>query len=160
MPIDTALFRNTLAQWASGVTVVTTTHDGQPYGMTASSFSSVSMTPPLILVCVAHRANLHQHILASGVFGVHILSDQQTDLGRLFAGQMPDITDRFAAVPHHLGQTGSPIFEHALAWMDCRVHQAVEAGDHTVFIGEILDAGANDGHPILYYNRRWGHFSE
>lgn len=160
MPIDSALFRNTLAQWASGVTVITTHHDGTPFGMTASSFSSVSMTPPLILVCVAHRAAIHQHIIASGAFCVHILSDQQTDLGRLFAGQMPDIADRFAHTPHRYGQTGSPILESALAWMDCRIHQAVEAGDHTVLIGEIVDAGVAEGQPILYYNRRWGHFAE
>ena len=85
MLIDSVQFRSTLAQWASGVTVVTTAHEGLLYGMTASSFSSVSLTPPLILVCIAKYAYTHQILLDAGSFGVNILSAEQADLGKRFA---------------------------------------------------------------------------
>lgn len=161
MAIDATQFKATLAQWASGVTVVTTAHDGQYYGMTASSFSSVSLNPSLILICVAKKAHTHDHLIASGAFGVHILAAHQTDLGKRFAGLLPDITDRFAGLAITTRQTGSPILTDTLAWMDCRIHQTVEAGDHTVIIGEILDSqvAANPTAPLLYFNRQWGHFT-
>ncbi len=161
MAIDAAQFKATLAQWASGVTVVTTAHDGQYYGMTASSFSSVSLNPPLILICVAKKAHTHDHLVAAGAFGVHILAAHQTDLGKRFAGLLPEITDRFAGLTVITRQTGSPILPDTLAWMDCRIHQAVDAGDHTVVIGEILDAqvASPPADPLLYFSRQWGRFT-
>lgn len=160
MAIDAALFKSTLAQWASGVTVVTVTHHGVYHGMTASSFSSVSLNPPLILVCVAKKAHTHNLLLEAGAFGVNILGESQADLGKRFAGLLPDITDRFAGIEYAIGETGSPLLSGVLASMDCRVHQAVDAGDHTVVIGEILAAQVTAGDPLLYSNRRWGKFSE
>ena len=160
MAIDAALFKSTLAQWASGVTVVTVNHGGAYHGMTASSFSSVSLTPPLILVCVAKKAHTHDALLEAGAFGVNILGESQIEFGKRFAGMFPEITDRFASLEYTLGQTGSPLLPDVLAWMDCRVHQAIDAGDHTVVIGEILAAHVSPGEPLLYSNRRWGHFSE
>ncbi len=160
MAIEAALFRSTLAQWASGVTVVTVNHEGEYHGMTASSFSSVSLTPPLILVCVAKKAHTHDALLAAGAFGVNILGESQTDFGKRFAGLLPEITDRFADLDYTLGETGSPLLPGVLAWMDCRVHQVVDSGDHTVVIGEILAAHVSPGEPLLYFNRRWGQFVE
>lgn len=160
MAIDAALFKNTLAQWASGVTVVTVKHNGIYHGMTASSFSSVSLTPPLILVCVAKKAHTHNTLLEAGAFAVNILGASQSDLGKRFAGLLPDITDRFAGIDYTVGETGSPLLTGVLASMDCRVYQAIDAGDHTVVIGEILAAHVESGEPLLYSNRRWGHFSE
>lgn len=160
MAIDAALFKSTLAQWASGVTIVTVNHNNGYHGMTASSFSSVSLNPPLILVCVAKKAHTHNLLLEAGAFGLNILGETQTDLGKRFAGMFPEITDRFAGLDYHIGETGSPLLNGVLAAMDCRIHQAVDAGDHTVVIGEILAAHVTGGEPLLYSNRRWGRFTE
>jgi flavin reductase (DIM6/NTAB) family NADH-FMN oxidoreductase RutF len=160
MAIDAVLFKSTLAQWASGVTVITVNHNGVYYGMTASSFSSVSLTPPLILVCIAKKAHTHMILLEAGAFAVNILGESQTDLGKRFAGLLPDIKDRFAGLDYIIGETGSPLLSGVLASMDCRIHQAIDAGDHTVVIGEIIAAHVEPGEPLLYSNRRWGRFTE
>jgi flavin reductase (DIM6/NTAB) family NADH-FMN oxidoreductase RutF len=160
MPIDSMQFRNTLAQWASGVTVVTTTHDGLRYGMTASSFSSVSLEPPLILICVGKSAFTHDLLLATGTFGVNILSATQLDLGKRFAEKHGDYIDRFSDLDVVTGLTGSPLLANSLAWLECRTMKAVEAGDHTIFIGEVVDSKINGGEPLLYVNRMWGTFQE
>lgn len=158
MSIDPMQFRNTLAQWASGVTVVTTTHNGLRYGMTASSFSSVSLEPPLILICVGKAAFTHDLILATGSFGVNILSATQLDLGMRFAEKHGDYIDRFSDLDIVAGSTGSPLLAGALAWMECQTAKAVDAGDHTIFVGEVIDSQIYGGEPLLYVNRMWGTF--
>lgn len=160
MPIDPMHFRNTLAQWASGVTVVTTTHNGLRYGMTASSFSSVSLEPPLILICVGKAAFTHDLLLATGRFGVNILSATQLELGKRFAEKHGDYIDRFSDLDVVTGLTGSPLLVNSLAWLECRTVEAIEAGDHTIFIGEVIDSKINGGEPLLYVNRMWGTFRE
>ena len=160
MPIDSMQFRNTLAQWASGVTVVTTTHGGLRYGMTASSFSSVSLEPPLILICVGKAAFTHDLILETRTFGVNILSAAQLELGKRFAEKHGDYVDRFSDLNVMTGLLGSPLLTEALAWLECKTTQAVDAGDHTVFIGEVIDSKINGGEPLLYVNRMWGTFQE
>jgi flavin reductase (DIM6/NTAB) family NADH-FMN oxidoreductase RutF len=158
MPIDPMQFRNTLAHWASGVTVVTTTHGGLRYGMTASSFSSVSLMPPLILICVGKAAFTHNLILETGSFGVNILSAAQLELGKRFAEKHGDYIDRFSDLDVEEGQRGSPLLTDAVAWLECQTTQAVDAGDHTVFIAEVIDVKVNGGEPLLYVNRMWGTF--
>lgn len=160
MPINPMQFRNTLAQWASGVTVVTTTSNGLRYGMTASSFSSVSLEPSLILICVGKAAFTHDLLLETGTFGVNILSAGQLHLGKRFAEKHSDYIDRFADLNVDTGSTGSPLLADALAWLECRTTQAVDAGDHTVFIGEVIESKINGGEPLLYVNRMWGTFRE
>ncbi|MBK9122546.1 MAG: flavin reductase family protein [Chloroflexi bacterium] len=158
MGIDAELFRNTLAKWASGVTVVTTTHDGRPHGLTVSSFSSVSLDASLILVCISHRAASLPVLMAAGHFAVNILSSSQQEVARRFAGMIPDIVDRFEGVEYSTLETGSPLLDGALAWIDCRTAQTVVAGDHTIFVGEIVAASVFDEVPLVYTNRRWGSF--
>lgn len=158
MPIDPMQFRNTLAQWASGVTVVTTTHNGLRYGMTASSFSSVSLEPPMILICVGKAAFTHDLLLDTGTFGVNILSAAQLSLGKRFAEKHGNYIDRFSDLDVVIGTTGSPLLADALAWLECRTVNAVEAGDHTIFIGEVIDTHISNGDPLLYANRMWGTF--
>lgn len=160
MPIDPLQFRNTLAQWASGVTVVTTTHSGIRYGMTASSFSSVSLDPPLILICVGKAAFTHKLLLETTTFAVNILSAAQIDLGKRFAEKHIDYVDRFGDLDVLTGSTGSPLLPNALAWLECQTLRAIDAGDHTIFIGEVLNSKVNDGEPLLYVNRMWGTFRE
>lgn len=159
MAVDSTQFRSTLAQWTSGVTVVTAAHEGKIYGMTASSFSSVSLTPPLILVCIAKTAHTHQVLMASDGFGVNILSATQTDLGSRFAEKTVEYVNRFADLDVLYGEYGAPLLPDVLAWLDCRKYQAVDAGDHTLFIGEVLTSQVNGGAPLLYANRQWGTFA-
>jgi flavin reductase (DIM6/NTAB) family NADH-FMN oxidoreductase RutF len=160
MPIDQMQFRNTLAHWASGVTVVTTTHSGLRYGMTASSFSSVSLEPPLILICVGKAAFTHDLLLETGTFGVNILSAAQLELGKRFAEKHGDYIDRFSDLDIVTGSTESPLLTNAVAWLECRTTQIVDAGDHTIFVGEVIDSKVNGGEPLLYANRMWGTFRE
>lgn len=161
MAVDADTFRAALAQWPSGVTVVTTLADGAWHGMTASSFSSVSAEPPLVSVCLLKGIYTHDLIAKSGVFGVNILASDQTELGKRFAGMRPDITDRFEGVDCHVGETGVPLFDQSLAWIDCRVVFEHEGGDHTIFVGEVVGAGhPRKAAPLLYHSRSWGQFAD
>lgn len=159
MPIDPIQFRNTLAQWASGVTVITVAHEGLSYGMTASSFSSVSLLPPLILVCIAKSAYTHQILLQAEGFGVSILSTTQADLGRRFSEKHGEYVDRFADLEVAYGESGAPLLRNAMAWLDCRTAQTIDAGDHTIVLGEVLASEVGSGEPLLYFNRKWGAFA-
>ena len=156
MSIDPEDFKTTMAHWASGVTVLTSHHDGQRVGITASSFSSLSLEPPRILICVAKRLYTHQVIAQSGVFAVNILNTEQMEWGMLFAGMIPEQGDRFANIDVQTAVTGSPILPGVLTWVDCRLAHAYDGGDHSIFVGDVVAAGTSDtGEPILYYNRTW-----
>ena len=161
MAIDQQIFKQAMAQWASGVTVVTTcTPSGELKGMTASSFTSVSMNPYLILVCVAKKLYTHEMLLQSNHFAVNILNHNQADIAQIFAGMRPEITDRFGHVGYTTVQTGSPILPNVAAWFDCNKYQTIDSGDHTIFIGEVITAyGAVDSSPLIYFNRQWGSFA-
>ncbi len=156
MAVEPQLFKETLAHWASGVTVVTTLHEDDPVGITASSFSSVSLEPPQVLICVNKRLFTHGAIQEIGTFAVNILGEEHLDWGKRFAGMIPEIEDRFEGINSHTEVTGCPVFSDALAWVDCRVVHVYDGGDHSVFIGEVLAAGSRaESKPLLYYHRNW-----
>ena len=158
--VDAATFRAALGQWPTGVTVVTTVVDGQPYGVTASSFSSVSLDPPLVSVCLARSAFAHDLVRTSGVFGVTILAKDQAEIGQRFARYEPG-ADRFAGQAWDTAGTGAPVLATALGWLDCRVVHAHEAGDHTIYVGEVLAAATpRTTSPLLYHSRTWGQFAD
>ena len=146
-------FRSTVGAFATGVTVVTTRGEEHAYGMTANAFSSVSLDPPLILVCVINPSEGAEHITRNGVFAVNILSVEQEPMSRYFASRdRPKGRDAFAEVPHRIAASGSPVLEGSAAFLDCRLHTAHEAGDHLIFIGEVLELEVNDGHePLLFH---------
>jgi flavin reductase (DIM6/NTAB) family NADH-FMN oxidoreductase RutF len=159
MTIDPALFRATLAQWASGVSIVTTLDDDRPHGMTVSSFTSLSLEPSLIQFSVGKKSSTHQFIEQSGVFAVNILQERQLELGKRFSGKPPDDEDRFQGVPYSIAVTGAPILSDVNAWLDCRLYRAYDGGDHTLFVGEVVTAAAQPiEEPLLYFNRHWGTF--
>ncbi len=161
MGVDAATFRNVLGQWPSGVTVVTTLVDGRWHGMTASSFSSVSLDPPLVSVCLAKALWTHGLIEGSGVFAVNILAKDQAPLGMLFAGQRPEVTDRFEGLAARSATTGAPVLADALGWLDCRVRHAYDGGDHTIFVGEVVEAATpRVTAPLLFHSRAWGQFAD
>jgi len=153
MAIDAAELRKVLGQFATGVTVVTTRVDGAPLGMTANSFTSVSLDPPLVLFCADKRARAGMAVGTAGCFAINVLGEDQRHLSDLFAGKGTD--DERAALLAESGEkavTGAPILPGALGWLDCRLDRAIDAGDHVIFLGEVVATGAGEpGEPLLYY---------
>jgi len=154
--VDPAQFKRALGLWASGVTVVTTRTNGLIYCMTASSFSSLSIDPLLVIVCVAHSARLHELVEASGAFAVNVLRDDQRELGEAFARSGREPSERVDVVDTFDGPTGSPIFSPCLAYLDCKVRSIFDGGDHSIVVGEVQAAGSDEsGMPLIYFNRSY-----
>lgn len=160
--VDPATFRDVMAQWPSGVTIVTTLDaEGERKGMTASSFSSVSADPPLVSVCLHRDLYTHKLISESGVFGVNVLAKDQMEVARRFAGMVKDVDDRFAGESWTIAETGVSLLDSALGWVDCRVLYEYEGGTHTIFVGEVVAAhNARRSAPLLYHSRGWGQFAD
>jgi flavin reductase (DIM6/NTAB) family NADH-FMN oxidoreductase RutF len=153
--LDTADFRRVVGRFTTGVTVATTVHKGRQRAMTANSFTSVSLEPPLVLLCVDKTARFHDEVLASGVFGISVLGDQHESASRHFAvrGGNDDPT-RFVGVPHEVGpMTGVVLLSEALATLECTVWATHPGGDHTIVVGEVLRVGERrePGTPLLYF---------
>ena len=155
MPVTAAEFRLALRHFPAGVTVVTT-RDGQgrPCGLTASAFTSVSLAPPLVLVCIDHAATAYRAFMESGWFAVNVLSKSQAHLSRRFA---TTATDKFAGVAFREGRGGLPMLEDVVAALECRVVQRYEGGDHTIFVGEVEGAAVNGGPPLVYFRGAYHH---
>jgi flavin reductase (DIM6/NTAB) family NADH-FMN oxidoreductase RutF len=150
MALTPTEFRSALRCFAAGVTVVTTRDpEGRPSGLTASAFTSVSLDPPLVLVCVDHAATAHPDLRMRGWFAVNVLRREQEALSRQFAVSGGD---KFRGVPYHEGHAGLPLIDDALATLQCRVVEAHEAGDHTIFIGQVEAATVAGGRPLVYFH--------
>lgn len=155
MSFDEAEFRRVLGHLPTGVTVVTArTEAGEPRGLTANAVTSVSLTPPLILVCVETSSDTHDSIERAGAFAVSVLAADAESLARRFATY--EAAEKFEGVAHHDEVTGSPVLERACSWLDCRVWAAYPGGDHTIFVGEVLAGDAVDEGPLLYYRGGYG----
>lgn len=150
-------FKGALSRWASGVTIVTASGPDGPTGITASSFSSLSLDPPLVLICVGASSGAHGALCSADGFAVHLLARGQTDLSNTFASQG---IDKFAEVDHVAGEFGAPLLELGRARLVCARHETVEAGDHTILIGRVVAAelGPDDGEPLLFCSRSYGRF--
>jgi len=150
MTIDADEFRSVLGRFASGVTVVTTVDAaGRDVGMTVSAFSAVSLAPTLVMICIGHDASAYDALLRADRFGVNILASEQEALSRRFSAV--DSTHRFDGVGYERGETGVVLLDDALGHLECRVLARHEAGDHTIFVGEVERASAGEGRPLLYY---------
>ncbi|MCU1240779.1 MAG: flavin reductase domain protein FMN-binding protein [Candidatus Acidoferrum typicum] len=149
---STSDFRHALGQFATGVTVVTAERaPGQVHGMTANSFTSVSLRPLLILICVAHQAQLLPLIQRQKRFGVSILREDQRALSEYFAQTVEDSQiERRLGIHYRWTETGIPLLEDALAHLACKVVSEQAAGDHTIFIGEVESLDVHEGKPLLY----------
>lgn len=148
---DAADFRRALGQFAAGVTVVTTRDGrGRSLGLTVTAFTSVSLEPPLVLICVDHRSETHVGFRHAGLFGVSILAEGQEDLSRRFAGGG---AAKFKGLELVEGTTGVPLVPGALAHLECRVSATHLAGDHTIYVGEVLAVKVRPGRPLLYHDR-------
>lgn len=161
MSVNPETFKAVMGQWPSGVTVITTEDDDGFGGMTASSFSSVSLDPPLVSICVARYLRMHDRIRDAERFAVNILSKDSQEHGMRFAGMLPGVEDRFAGIPTTSASTGCPILVGTLGWVDCRLWACYDGGDHSIFVGEVLAAGIDDtATPLLYHSRAWGQFAD
>jgi flavin reductase ActVB len=155
--LDQTDFRNALARFASGVTVVMTRNgEGSFVGFTASAFSSLSLDPPLILVCLQKDADCYQAFMEAESFTVSILSAGQSDIAQRFATKAIDKLQGTGVAPASI--SGLPRIEGASAWLECRTYSRVDGGDHTILIGEVIAAGATGAEPLLHFNRTFGRF--
>lgn len=154
---DAARFRQVLGHFCTGITVVTATHEGEPVGFTAQSFSSLSLDPPLVLVCPAKSSSSWPRISAAGAFCANILAEDQEAVCRSFATRGADKFRGIGWTP--APGTGSPLLTGSLAWVDCRLEVEHDAGDHLIAVGRVLDMGvAAEGRPLLFYRGGYGGF--
>jgi flavin reductase (DIM6/NTAB) family NADH-FMN oxidoreductase RutF len=152
--VDPARFRDAVGRFPTGVSVVTARLGARHHGMTANTFTSVSLDPVLVLICIERQARLHDMILAAGQWAVCVLSVEQEHVSRLFAEPGRPAAETLRAVPHSYGPlTGAALLDGALATFECRTVGVHPGGDHTVLVGEVLDVDVPrpDGSPLLYY---------
>lgn len=148
MPIDEAAFKQALSHFASGVTIVTTEHSGRAFGMTVASFASVSLHPPLVLICIEKNVKTHDAIVQAAKFGVSILGAEQAEISARFATRRED---KFVGVELEPGAFGVPLIRGALTTLQCSLRDQLPGGDHSIFVGEVVEAHTREGTPLLYF---------
>jgi flavin reductase (DIM6/NTAB) family NADH-FMN oxidoreductase RutF len=152
-------FRRAMSRFATGVTLITTRLEGELHGMTANAVTSLSLDPMLALVCVDKTADTHDILARAGIFAVNILNREQWEISNRFAKKEFDGAHGLDDIPHGFAVTGSPIIEGAIAYLDCRTTMEHHGGDHTIFIGEVLEAKeVSDAPPLLFYRGAYGDF--
>lgn len=146
-----------LGRFASGITIMSTLQGGVAHAMTANAFTSVSLAPPLVLVCVDKSVRMHAAVLEYGLWAVSVLGSGQRALADRFARSGRDLYSQFDGVPTAPGpKTGCPIVAGALSWLECRTWATYEGGDHTIVVGEVLSLGlGSDDPPLIYHSRRY-----
>lgn len=154
-PVDQALFRHVIGHFMSGVAVITTREGGLDHGMTASAVSSLSLDPPMLLICAHTKAPTHAAVNRAGVFCVNVLGEDQEHLAAQFAGPSPD---KFAGVSCDRGIRDVPMLAEALATLECEVVENIVGGTHRVFLARVVGARARDGAPLAYFRGKFGRF--
>lgn len=156
MTLDSNALRTTMRHWVTGVTIVTTMAGEERAGMTVSSFTSVSLDPPTVLVCLNKETYAHTLVMKSSVYAISLLGIGQEALSNRFAGLDPAVTDRFEGLDCPTADTGSPLIPSAIGWLDCRVKAAHDAFTHTIFVAEVVHARLNEERPpLVYFNRKY-----
>lgn len=157
MSVTQAEFRKALGSFATGITVITLDSEGEVHGMTANAFASVSLDPMLVLVCVDQRASTHAHLHAKKRFGVNVLAESQRVISEYYArpGRTHDRAAEEAGATFDRTQHGTPVLHGALAYLECKLHSAQDAGDHTIFIAEVEDVVVRNGRPLLYFESKY-----
>ena len=153
--IDGALYRQVMGQFLAGVTVITAMEDGTPVGMAASSFTSLSMDPPLVLFCPARSSSTWARIAEAGHYAVNVLAAEHEPVSRAMSSKAPD---KFTGLRWHTEVTGCPVLDDALGWIDCRTEHVYEGGDHLIVVGRVLALGWRDGDPLGYHRGFYGRF--
>ena len=174
--VDPERYRELIGRFATGVTVVTTLfrepYDGaagpadagdrggefHPWGTTVNAFTGLSLDPPLVLVCIGQGRKIHPVIARAGRFAVNILGEDGQDLSDCFAGAPSSFPrSAFCNAPYRVGVTGVPVLEAAIAHLECMLERSIDAGDHTIYVGRVVDVGARDDDalPLLYFRRHY-----
>ena len=152
-PVSSEEFRRACGRFATGVTIASVLDaNGAPHGLTVNSFSSVSLDPPLILICLGHAVTCIDAFRESRHFGINVLAESQRELSDRFArkGQ-----DRFEGIEWYRGESGVPLIPGVLAALELRVQQRITSGDHDIFVGEMIHARCTEGEPLIYYASRY-----
>jgi flavin reductase (DIM6/NTAB) family NADH-FMN oxidoreductase RutF len=157
MALSSTDFRRAMGCFATGVTIITVDLEGEVHGMTANAFASVSLDPMLVLVCVDHTTRTHAHMHAKKRFGINVLSEDQRGISEYYA--RPERTheqaEAEAGARFDRTQQGTPMLQGALAYLECRLHSAQDAGDHTIFIAEVEQVVVNESEPLLFYRGKY-----
>lgn len=153
MAVDPLEFRTIIGHFATGVTVITTCDGDRLHGMTANAVSSLSLDPVMVLICVDKTTHAHGVISEGGVFVVNILGEHQETLSRVFAKKGEPEVGSLRGQPYRLGETGAPILADCLAFIECRVANTLDGGDHTIFLGSVVSEGVENDNvkPLLFY---------
>ena len=161
-PIEAQDYREALTRFATGVTVVTTLEqtegDPQPWGTTVNSFTGISLDPPLVMVSIGRERSIHPIIERTGRFGVNILGEGSQQISDCFAGApSPLPRQAFCNADYQLSRAGLPVLEQAIAYLSCDVDRIIEPGDHTIYLGKVIETACRDdvGWPLLYFRRRY-----
>jgi flavin reductase len=162
MSLGTAEFRKAMGCFATGVTIITLDLEGEVHGMTANAFASVSLDPTLVLVCVDRRAATHAHLHSKKRFGINVLCEDQRAISEYYA--RPTRThaqaEQEAGARFDRTALGTPMLRGALAYLECRLHSAQDAGDHTIFIAEVEDAVVREGQPLIFFRGKYRRVGE
>lgn len=146
--VDESEFKRALSHFASGVTVVTTEYDGHWFGITVSAFSSLSLRPPLVLICIEKSVRVHDAIAKAERFAVNLLREDQEEISRRFASRMEN---KFEGLSTHLGLLKVPLLQGSIGVIECRVHETLPGGDHTIYVGEVVAVEVREGRPLIYF---------
>ena len=154
---SSAEFRKAMGCFATGVTIITVDLEGEVHGMTANAFASVSLDPPLLLVCVDRRASTHAHLQAKKRFGINVLGEEQRAISEYYARPDRDHEHAETEAGARFDRTkhGTPVLHGSLAYLECRLHSAEVAGDHTIFIAEVEDVVVREGDPLLFFRGKY-----
>jgi flavin reductase (DIM6/NTAB) family NADH-FMN oxidoreductase RutF len=157
MSLSPTEFRKAMGCFATGVTILTLDLEGEVHGMTANAFASVSLDPPLLLVCVDHSARTHAHLHAKKRFGVNVLAASQRVISEYYARpvHVHGHAEEEAGARFDRTTQGTPILHGALAYLECRLQSAQEAGDHTIFIAEVEEVVVRAGDPLLFFRGKY-----
>jgi flavin reductase (DIM6/NTAB) family NADH-FMN oxidoreductase RutF len=160
MTVDSTEFRAVMGRFATGVTVMATCDNSQRFGLTVNAFCSVSLDPPLVLVCVERASRVHPVLLKSRIFAVSFLTEEQEHLSTCFAGNSDERFEDFCHAASHTAATGAPVLDEALGFVDCRVVDVFPGGDHDIFIGRVEALGGAEDRPLLYYRSHYARLSK
>ena len=154
--LNSEQLRQSMRAWSSGVTIVTAAIPDEQHGMTVSSFTSIALEPPLIIISLQTDSRTHDIVSQANAFGVTILAQDQQELSDRFAGRGGDEEDRLTGVETETLVTGAPFIKGGLAYIDCRVSQAIPVGSNTLFLAEVVAAqGDGEGQPLVYHDRKY-----
>ena len=153
MAMDPQELRRVMGHFATGVTVITTMDkEGSPFGLTANAFTSLSLNPPLVLICVDKGVQCYSCFEESKLFAVNVLSEDQEEISRCFAIKG---SEKFSAIQWHKSDTGLALLDGAISYIECKIVQSCDGGDHTIYLGEIISATASAGRPLLFFKGQY-----